>query len=187
MSKISAALGKIRRIKKHKFREWTNGHQIVMKESLKRFRTLFSFTFLAQKDDFFNTSAENSVDFAGRFLQGRWARFKAHRWATVQNRWRLGLAGLNRAIVATGRSEVQPAGSPGFETPPAAGGYSTGSWCRINVLFLNLFVSFYRRYLSATQTVFSNLHIHTYLPFVDVVWLFLYFVIYWSSLLNPLL
>jgi hypothetical protein len=58
----------------------------------------------------------------------------------VLNRWRLGLAGLNRAIVAKGRSAAQPSGSPGFETPPAAEGYSTGSWGRKNVLF---FFKFY--------------------------------------------
>jgi hypothetical protein len=76
---------------------------------------------------FFLTLAENSVEFGGIFLQGRGVRFKAHRWAAVQNRWGLGLAGLNRAIAAKGRPAVQPAGSPGFETPPAAEGYSTSS------------------------------------------------------------
>ncbi len=106
------------------------------------------------------TSAENSVKFAGKFLQGRWALFKAHRWAAVQNRLRLGLAGLNRAIVAKGRSAVQPAGSPGFETPPAAEGYSTGSWCRTIVWFLNFICNFFFPSLSVTQTMllFSNLH-----------------------------
>ncbi len=81
----------------------------------------------------------------------------------MQKRWSLGLAGLNKAIVAKGRPAVQPADSPGFETPPAAEGYSTGSWCKRNVLILNLIslltlCDFFLPSPSVTPTMFSNLH-----------------------------
>jgi len=53
--------------------------------------------------------------------------FKAGRWGEERSRRRLWLAGPGRETVGRGRPAVPPAGSPWFETLPAAAGCSTSS------------------------------------------------------------